>query len=235
MLRRDFLASSAAVGLSLRCASQVVARQPQQTSTASRVPKLNPPQNGPILVAYAISRRCTWIDWVGPQAVFETWHFDHALKRHSPRFKQFTVSERREPVDSLIPDYTFETAPLARIVVVPAQMGSPALHEWLRAVQKTADVTMSVCIGARHLAKAGLLDGQRATTHHGAIDQFMREFPKVQWVRGVRFVEGEKVSTAGGLTAGIDLALRVVERYFGRASAQDVADHLEYQSRGWIV
>jgi len=163
------------------------------------------------------------------------WHFDHTLKRHSPRFKQFTVSERREPVDSLIPDYTFETAPLAKIVVVPAQMGSPALHEWLRAVQKTADVTMSVCIGARHLATAGLLDGQRATTHHGAIDQFMRKFPKVQWVRGVRFVEGEKVSTAGGLTAGIDLALRVVERYFGRASAQDVADHLEYQSRGWIV
>jgi transcriptional regulator GlxA family with amidase domain len=94
---------------------------------------------------------------------------------------------------------------------------------------------MSVCTGARHLARAGLLDGRPATTHHGAIDQFSRDFPKVQWVRGVRFVEGEKISTGGGLTAGIDLALRVVERYFGRQTTQQVADHLEYQGTGWKI
>lgn len=53
--------------------------------------------------------------------------------------------------------------------------------------------------------------------------------------RGVRFVEGEKISTAGGLTSGTDLALRVVERYFGRDVAQAAASYMEYQGKGWIV
>ena len=136
---------------------------------------------------------------------------------------------------NFIPDYTFDTAPPAKIVVVPAQVGSPALLEWLKSIYKTADVTMSVCIGARQSARAGLLNGQTATTHHGAIDQFKKEFPDVTWVGGVRFVEGEKISTGGGLTAGIDLALHVTERYFGREEAQMVADHLEYEGKGWIV
>jgi transcriptional regulator GlxA family with amidase domain len=62
-----------------------------------------------------------------------------------------------------------------------------------------------------------------------------RDYPAVKWVKGVRFVEHDRISTGGGLTAGIDLALRVVDRYFGRDAAQAVADHLEYQGRGWIV
>ena len=93
----------------------------------------------------------------------------------------------------------------------------------------------SVCVGARHLAKAGLLDGLEATSHHESIDGFVKEFPSVKWIRQMRFVEGEKISTGGGLTAGIDLGLRVIERYFGREWATQVAEHLEYQGRGWIV
>ena len=53
--------------------------------------------------------------------------------------------------------------------------------------------------------------------------------------RGVRFVEGEKISTGGGLTSGTDLALRVIERYFGREVAQTTAVYMEYQGTGWIV
>ena len=53
--------------------------------------------------------------------------------------------------------------------------------------------------------------------------------------KGLRFVEGAKISTAGGLTSGIDLALRVVERYFGRPVAERTAAYMEYQSRGWVV
>ncbi len=197
--------------------------------------KLTPPDNGLIPVAFAISQDTTHIDWVGPQAVFQTWHFDPVLKKPVPKFKLFTVGEKLETIKGFIPDYTYETAPAPRIVVVPAQSGSPALIDWLLEVSETADVTMSVCIGARHLAKAGLLNGKMATTHHEAIDNFAKDYPDVKWVRGVRFVEGPKISTGGGLTAGIDLALRVVERYFDRERAQLVADHLEYQSKGWIV
>ena len=94
---------------------------------------------------------------------------------------------------------------------------------------------MSVCTGAFQLGKAGLLSGKSATTHHDFLDQFAKAFPDVTVKRGVRFVEGEKVSTAGGLSSGIDLALRVVDRYFGREVARATATYMEYESKGWIV
>ena len=74
-----------------------------------------------------------------------------------------------------------------------------------------------------------------ATTHHDFLDKLEKEYPDIQVKRGVRFVEGEKISTAGGLTSGTDLALRVVERYFGREVAQTTANYMEYQGKGWLV
>jgi transcriptional regulator GlxA family with amidase domain len=94
---------------------------------------------------------------------------------------------------------------------------------------------MSVCTGAFQLGKAGLLSGKSATTHHDYFEQFEKAFPDVNLKRGLRFVENEKISTAGGLSSGIDLALRVVDRYFGRDVAQATATYMEYQSKGWIA
>ena len=102
-------------------------------------------------------------------------------------------------------------------------------------IRPEAEVTMSVCTGAFQLAKAGLLNGKFATTHHEYLDQLERDFPEIQVKRGIRFVENEKISTAGGLTSGTDLALRVVERYFGRSVAERTANYMEYQGKGWIV
>jgi transcriptional regulator GlxA family with amidase domain len=95
---------------------------------------------------------------------------------------------------------------------------------------------MSVCTGAFHLARAGLLSGKAATTHHGSLDALASQFPDINVRRGLRFVESSpKIATAGGLSSGIDLALRVVERYFGRPAAERTAAYMEYQSRSWIV
>src|SRR5262245_40033753 len=236
MRRREFLTAAAVLGAGT-AAGALAAEAPgkdAQRAVPARGAKLTPPADGPLTVAFAISKGTTWIDWVGPQAVFQTWHYDPVQKKHLPRSKLFTVGPSLEPVDKLIPDYTYETAPSANVVVVPAQSGSPELQAWLRKAHETADVTMSVCTGAKHLARAGLLSGKRATTHHEAIDEFKTAFPDVEWVRGVRFVEEQKISTGGGLTAGIDLALRVLDRYFGREEARIVAEHLEYQGTGWI-
>jgi transcriptional regulator GlxA family with amidase domain len=90
---------------------------------------------------------------------------------------------------------------------------------------------MSVCTGAFVLAQTGLLDGKTATTHHQSWDDFESSFPKITLVRGKRFVEHDHVATAGGLTSGIDLALRVVERYLGAAGAAATARYMEYASR----
>jgi transcriptional regulator GlxA family with amidase domain len=155
-------------------------------------------------------------------------------------FQLFTVSEKTEPLTGsgglkLVPDYTFDSAPQPKVVVVPAQRGSEALHAWLRKMSTSTDIVMSVCTGAFQLGKAGLLAGKSATTHHDFLDRFAKTFPDVNVKRGLRFVEEEKISTAGGLSSGIDLALRVVDRYFGRDVAQNTATYMEYQSKGWIV
>ena len=104
---------------------------------------------------------------------------------------------------------------------------------WIRKVSKTTDVTMSVCTGAFVLASTGLLAGKPATTHHSAYKSLAVQYPDITVKRGARFVESGNIATAGGLTSGIDLALRVVERYFGRKAAEDTAYQLEYQGTGW--
>jgi transcriptional regulator GlxA family with amidase domain len=90
---------------------------------------------------------------------------------------------------------------------------------------------MSVCTGAFVLARTGLLDGKTATTHHQFYDDFASSFPAIRLVRDRRFVEHDRVATAGGLTSGIDLALRVVERYLGLEAAAAVARYMEYSRR----
>jgi hypothetical protein len=93
---------------------------------------------------------------------------------------------------------------------------------------------MSVCTGAFVLASTGLLSGKAATTHHGAYVDLAMQYPDIHVERGARFVEAGNLASAGGLTSGIDLALRVVERYFGRDVASQTASLLEYQGKGWL-
>jgi transcriptional regulator GlxA family with amidase domain len=83
------------------------------------------------------------------------------------------------------------------------------------------------------LARAGLLDGKAATTNRAAYDGFEKSFPRVKLIRGVRFVDAGAVTTTTGLTAGIDLARHIVERFYGRKTAQDLADYEEWPSQAW--
>jgi YHS domain-containing protein len=92
---------------------------------------------------------------------------------------------------------------------------------------------MSVCTGAYVLAKTGVLSGKSATTFHRAYEDFAMEFPDIHLKRGARFVEDGNLASSGGLTSGMDLAFRVVERYFGREVAEETAYNIEYQGRGW--
>jgi transcriptional regulator GlxA family with amidase domain len=110
----------------------------------------------------------------------------------------------------------------------------PRPAEIVRKSSKTTDVTMSVCTGAFVLAKTGLLNGKSATTYHAAFGRFGMTFPNIELKRGARFVEHGNLATAGGLSSGIDLALRVVERYYGRDVARKTAYNMEYQGEGWM-
>jgi transcriptional regulator GlxA family with amidase domain len=207
---------------------------------------LKPPAKGPINVAFVISEHANVMDIAGSWEVFsdamltsegKAWHESDGDNMVMP-FNAYTVSDSLKPVDAngltIVPNYTFETAPKPQVIVIPAQAGrSEAQKAWLLANSATADVTMSVCTGASMLAKYGLLDGQTATTHHLYAARMQKQYPAVHFVSGTRFVENGKVATAGGLTSGIDLSLHVVERYYGREVAQGTADYLEYGGDLW--
>jgi Transcriptional regulator containing an amidase domain and an AraC-type DNA-binding HTH domain len=208
----------------------------QVSGNAAEPSSLKPPANGSIPVAFVISEGAVVIDFCGPWEVFR----DVMVPgRQDHPFRLYTVSDKTAPIQAgggmkIVPDYTFANAPAPKIIVIPAQHEpSPAMLEWIRENSKKADLTMSVCTGAFVLAKTGLLSGKSATTFHGAFRSFAIEFPDVHLKRGARFVEDGNLSTAGGLSSGIDLALRVVERYFGHEVAQKTAYELEYQGQGW--
>ncbi|PYL49154.1 MAG: hypothetical protein DMF40_02815 [Verrucomicrobia bacterium] len=189
----------------------------------------------PIPVAFVISEGAVVIDFCGPWEVFR----DVMVGNDHP-FRLYTVSDKTAPIQAgggmkIVPDYTFANAPAPKIIVIPAQSEpSTAMLEWIRQATKNTDVTMSVCTGAFVLAKTGLLDGKTATTYHGAFGAFAMHFPKIELKRGARFVENGNLATAGGLSSGIDLALRVVERYYGREVATKTAYNMEYQGQGWM-
>jgi transcriptional regulator GlxA family with amidase domain len=239
MRRREFLVGGAALGL-LSAAAGV--RGEVRSGAGEAGGPIRPPEKGSIPVAVAISEGVTVIDFAGPWEVFQDVMVPERGGDHANQmpFELFTVSETRGVIEGsgglkLVPDHTFESAPQPKVIVVPAQGGSQALHAWLRKASEKADLTMSVCTGAFQLARAGLLSGKTATTHHDFLDTLAGKYPDIQVRRGLRFVENGRIATAGGLTSGIDLALRVVERYFGRPVAERTAVYMEYQSKGWIV
>ncbi|MGE5208204.1 MAG: DJ-1/PfpI family protein [Alphaproteobacteria bacterium] len=209
----------------------------RRSEIATETTSLKPPDKGQIPVAFLISDGAVIIDFCGPWEVFQ----DVMVPgRQEMPFRLYTVAETKKPIRAsggmqIVPDYTIQNAPPPKVIVIPAQSKpSPAVLEWIRKSSKAADVTMSVCTGAFVLAKTGLLDGKSATTYHGAFERFATTFPDVQLKRGARFVENGNLATAGGLSSGIDLALRVVERYYGREVARKTAYNMEYQGEGWM-
>jgi len=187
-------------------------------------------------VAFLISNGAVVIDFCGPWEVFED---VHVPGRAEAAFHPYTVAQTRAPVSAsggmqIVPNFTFETAPAPKILVIPVQdEPSEATLNWIRHATQGTDVTMSVCTGAFVLAKTGLLSGKAATTHHNAYTDLAMQYPDIQVRRGARFVEAGNLASSGGLSSGIDLALRVVARYFGREVAARTADHMEYQAQGW--
>src|ERR1700719_757147 len=198
---------------------------------------LKAPDKDPIPVAFLISDGAVVIDFCGPWEVFQD---AMVPSRQDMPFRLYTVAETKKPIRTsggmqIVPDYAIADAPAPKVIVIPAQSGpSEAVLEWIRKSSKTTDVTMSVCTGAFVLAKTGLLDGKSATTFHSAFTSFEMHFPKIELKRGARFVENGNLATSGGLSSGIDLALRVVERYYGREVAEKTAYNMEYQGQGWM-
>lgn len=234
MNRRDLFRLSSAMGLAAALPALSEAATPSPMPAAAPI---QPPAEGSIPVAFLLSEGAVVIDFAGPWEVFN--NVNVMGREAGPVFKTYTVAATTSPIKAsggmtIVPEFTFETAPQPKVIVIPAQSArDEKTLDWIRAASQDTDLTMSVCTGAFILARTGLLAGKAATTYHGAFNDFAMRFPDIALKRGARFVESGKVATSGGLSSGIDLALRVVERYFGRDVASSTAYTLEYQGEGW--
>jgi len=215
--------------------------------------QFTPPKDRAIKVAFVLSEGALMIDFSGAWEVFQDTSIDLPTPAGSGSadpveqqvFELYTVAPTRQPLHTsggnpprpgmtVVPDYSFTDVPDPDVIVVGGQTGGPGLTEWLQKMHAENKIIMSVCTGAFKLAKAGLLDGKPATTTHGALDLFKTQYPKINVVPNVRYVQSDPTTfTAGGSTSGINLALHVVALYYGQKTAQDVADYIEYQGKDW--
>ena len=236
MSARLSAASALAMSPIVRAAALAITSVPESAPPDHTVPALHVPESGAIPVAFLLSTNAVVIDFAGPWEVFRE---VQNRKTGQAAFKPYIVTETTAPVRvsggmMIVPNFALDNAPAPQVLVIPAQDGeSPATLSWIREVTKHTDVTMSVCTGALLLAKTGLLDGRRATTHHSAYADLEVDYPKIHVDRGLRYVEDGNLASSGGLSSGIDLALHVVARYFGDDVARQTAFDMEYQGLGW--
>lgn len=246
MKRRNILKTMAAFSAASGLTVAVKAQAEFSYSTPIVVDKkLSKPESDPIKVAFVIGEGAQLIDFAGPWEVFQDVYLPSDKTDNSKltaKFELYTVAESREAVVvsggmTILPNYSINEAPEPNLIVIPhfENDGYSGIHDWIKDKAPKTDLTMSVCIGSFQLAKTGLLDGKMATTNQIYLDRFAKAFPKIDVQHGPRYVEVDGFATAGGLTAGIDLALRTVDRYFGRKTTQGLADFLEYTSQGWKV
>jgi putative intracellular protease/amidase len=231
-MKKGLLAATAVFCLELiACSSSA---QPQSQKPA---PQVKGTRNLAILIFEGVQI----IDYTGPYEVF-----GGVFVNNTRAFNVYTVSEKTDPITtamgmSVNPKYDLDTAPKPDVLLIPGGGGSlprqpgvggvvsnPRLIKWVADNAKDAELVMSVCNGAFILHKAGLLEGLTATTTAGLIDLLAATAPNTKVVRDKRFVDNGRVITAAGLSSGIDGALHVVEKLFGRGQAQMSALGIEY-------
>jgi transcriptional regulator GlxA family with amidase domain len=180
------------------------------------------------------------LDFCGPLEVFCAVRLNEDKRREEPSpFEVWLVAEHAEPVTTtgnmkVMPHYTFENCPRLDILVVPGgwgtrkELNNPGMLEWLRARAAEVETLTSVCTGSMLLGFAGLLNGLHATTHWRSLNWMRDAFPEVTVEFQQHVVEDGRVVTSAGISAGIDMALTVVARYFGENIARATARHMEY-------
>ena len=142
------------------------------------------------------------------------------------------VASRQGPKS--VCDDSLQSAPAIDVLLVPGGIGTrrevnnPVLLNWLKKRSQDAELVASVCTGSALLAKAGVLDGLRATSNKLAFAWAASQSEKVQWQQQARWVEDGKVFSSSGVSAGIDMALAVIAKLVSLQAAEEAANFAEY-------
>ncbi|AOS43744.1 Isonitrile hydratase [Lacunisphaera limnophila] len=175
------------------------------------------------------------LDFAGPFEVFSVTRElagDQLFTVHTVGLNPGTVRARNGL--KVVPEHTLESVPQPDLLIVPGGYGTrallhqPGVLDWIRRKAPKCELVASVCTGSLVLAKAGLLAGLPATTHYECFDQLRALEPTATVREDVRFTEADRVLTAAGISAGIDLSLHLVARLHGVATAQKTAAYMEY-------
>ena len=176
------------------------------------------------------------LDAFGPLEVF-----GHRLV--AQHYRVTTIALEAGPVVSAqgpraVADHGIVGGPALDVLLVPGGMGTrrevdnARLTDWIAATAGATEVVTSVCTGAALLARAGVLDGRRATTNKRAFEWVVTQGPRVAWVRKARWVEDGKFVTSSGVSAGIDMSLALVARTIDPETADTLAHMIEYRRHG---
>jgi transcriptional regulator GlxA family with amidase domain len=184
------------------------------------------------------------LDFAGPFEVFTTASrvFLRRNRGKEAPFKVFTAAKTIAAVQAraglkTLPDFSINDCPRVDLLLIPGGVVDEEVRDdrviaWVRATAAAAQLTASVCTGAFILAKAGLLDQKKATTHWEDIDDLRSQFPEVQVLDGVRWVDEGQVVSSAGIAAGIDMSLHLVARLAGSELAAATARQMDVPYRG---
>lgn len=194
----------------------------------------------PLIVGILIFDDVEILDVAGPFEVFAVTRLNdqQRLQQSSP-FKVYLISETNKQITAigglrLTPDVTITECPELDLLIIPGGWGTrkesknKILVNWISNQFTNDRLIASVCTGSSLLGKAGLLDGRDATTHWRAFDFLKESAPKARILKNVRFTLIEPIFTSAGVSAGIDLALRIVSHFFGNEIGQATARYMEY-------
>jgi putative intracellular protease/amidase len=234
-------AIAAVVGLRALRARDHPARLPAiDAASAARTPRPDLDAAKPTLVVVLGSDLTEITDALGPYEMFA----------RTGKFNVVMAAPARQPTSltgglRILPHYALSEVDARlggppAVVVVPnlpnaADPANRPVIDWLRRQAAAGALMHSWCKGAMALAEAGLLDGRVATAHWGDLPQLEKRYPKVRWVRGVRWVEHGQYVMSAGITSGVDAALRVIIRLAGDSVARRVATEIRYPDHHFAV
>ena len=184
------------------------------------------------------------LDFAGP---FEVFSVCGRSSGNDIPFNVYTVAEKSTVTARnnlmITPNFLLSNCPKPDIFLIPGgggydangtpfgsrrEMDNPVLLNWIKEQNKTAELVLSVCTGSLILAKAGLLNGLSATTHHGAVETMREIAPSTKLLPEERWVDNGRIILSAGVSAGIDMSLYVISKLLGKSVADETARYMQY-------
>ncbi|MFT2112425.1 DJ-1/PfpI family protein [Marinomonas sp. 2405UD68-3] len=175
------------------------------------------------------------LDFSGPYEVFAT---ASRLSEVGDPLNVFLVGESDAAIKArggylVLPNYGFSNHPPIDVLIIVGgvhiyEMKKSNVMEWISKQANTASTVASVCTGAFLLAEAGVIKTNKVTTHWEDVNDLRKSFPSLDVVEGVRWVDEGNLLTSGGISAGIDMSLYIVEKLLDKELAEKTAKQMEF-------